>query len=73
MKTKTCASTPMSTLTRGGDGWGGSNDDIRMIGIFQNKVIHCMLGMTMTQAKEEEASNDKVRRRLGNVPKVVDA
>ena len=38
--------------------------------MLQSKAMRRVLGETMDQVKEEEATNDEIRRRLGSVPKV---
>ena len=61
---------PLSLLSWGGDNWGGSKDDIKRLETPQNKAIRQILGMSMSQVKEEEATKDKTRMKFGSMPKV---
>ena len=70
-KIKLRNSIPMSLFLWGGHDWSGSKDDAMRIEVLQSKVVRRSLGATIAQAKEEEATNDRIRRRLGNVAKVV--
>ena len=72
-KIKICTNIPISILLWGGDDWSRNKDDVRRIEKFQNKAIYRTLGTTMAQVKEEETTNDEIRRRLGNALKVADA
>ena len=72
-KIKIYTSIPISILLWGGDDWSRNKDNVRRIEKFQNKAIYRTLGTTMAQLKEEETTNDEIRRRLGNALKVADA
>ena len=70
-KIKLCISVPMNLLSWGEGNWSGNKDDARMIKIFQNKAMRHTLRINMTKVKDEETTNDEIRRRFGNFPKVM--
>ena len=51
----------------------GNRDVIKRIEAFQSEAILRILGTKMSQVKEEEITNEKIRRRFGSIPKAEEA
>ena len=50
--------------------WSDIKEDVKKIKAFQNKAMRRILGVTMLQVKEDRTTNDEIRSRFNNTPKV---
>ena len=61
---------PLNLLLWGAENWAQNSADIEKLERFHHKAIRRILGISMTQVRDERIKNDEVRKRFGGIASI---
>ena len=61
---------PLNLLLWGAENWSQNSNDIKKLERFHHNAIRRILGVSMTQVKEERITNAEIRKRFENIPPI---